>query len=241
MLDKLLNDSFCEEVIRLYGVQVKSYRQAKRIKLISKSEQGLILSLPADASINTIKKFLESNLNWLAEQKALQPKPIFNDGYKFKTLNYEYEFISSELKELRYRKTGHKYKIYLPAKTNASFDKTKELTLKLLRKEANEYLHPRLEFFASKFNLKYEKLRIKDLKSIWGSCSSMKNINLSLYLVKLPSELCDYVLCHELCHLLHQDHSGRFWHTLDQMYPGADRADRALKKYHPLKFDYCEI
>ena len=69
-----------------------------------------------------------------------------------------------------------------------------------LRRNAKSILPPRLEHLSAQCGLPYASVKINSSQGRWGSCSARKNINLSYYLVLLPSHLIDYVLLHELCH-----------------------------------------
>lgn len=73
--------------------------------------------------------------------------------------------------------------------------------------------------------------RIKALKSRWGSCSSRDNINLSLWLMRLPQNLLDYVLVHELCHLLEMNHSPAFHQWVAKVLPDWRQREQALKQF----------
>jgi len=86
-----------------------------------------------------------------------------------------------------------------------------------LRKQAKEYLPGRLRELADKYGFQYNKVFIKHNSSNWGSCSSRKNINLNLNLMRLPQELSDYVLLHELCHLTYPNHGAEFHQLLDSL------------------------
>lgn len=59
--------------------------------------------------------------------------------------------------------------------------------------------------------LNYKRVAIRDQKSRWGSCSSRGNLNFNYRLILLTDQMCDYVIVHELCHLLEMNHSDRFW------------------------------
>ena len=99
------------------------------------------------------------------------------------------------------------------------------------RKEAKRYLPERLGELSRKHHLPYNKVIIKNNRSRWGSCSQLKNINLSLYLMRLPDHLIDYILVHELVHTVHQNHSRKFWKDLEKIFPGAKISDRELKEF----------
>jgi predicted metal-dependent hydrolase len=94
------------------------------------------------------------------------------------------------------------------------------------RKRVKERLVPRFLEMAAKRGLTVRAVKVSSAKGRWGSCSSKGNINLSLYLVLLPHHLQDYVLQHELTHLLEMNHSPRFWARLDEVCGGRAKALR---------------
>lgn len=81
----------------------------------------------------------------------------------------------------------------------------------------------------------YNRLFIKNNRSNWGSCSSKRNINLNMHLVRLPDELCDYVIIHELCHLVYPNHGKKFHTLMDLACRGKEKEySRRLRKYSSL-------
>ncbi len=75
----------------------------------------------------------------------------------------------------------------------------------------------------------YKNLTFRGQKTVWGSCSSKKNINLNYKLLFLPARLVRYVLVHELCHIVHLDHSRRFWALVEQYEPDYARLKKELR------------
>jgi len=100
------------------------------------------------------------------------------------------------------------------------------------RLKAGAALVQRLEELASLHNFKYRKVSIRNQKTRWGSCSSKDNINLNINLARLPAELRDYVIMHELLHTKIKNHSRKFWAELDK-YIGRSAKELAkkLRKY----------
>ena len=103
--------------------------------------------------------------------------------------------------------------------------------VKQLRAEAKAYLPARLKELADLNGFRYNQVRIKHNVSNWGSCSVKGNINLNLNLMRLPEELRDYVMLHELCHLKHLNHGPEFHALLESVCPEHRRLQRQLKDY----------
>lgn len=101
-----------------------------------------------------------------------------------------------------------------------------KVALEAVRHQAKRQLPQRLMQLASRLNLTVQNVTIRNSHGRWGSCSSRKSINLSMYLILLPRHLQNYVMLHELTHTLHMDHSDRFWHQLDQFCGSSSKALR---------------
>ena len=103
--------------------------------------------------------------------------------------------------------------------------------IEAMRAEAKRVLPPRLAELAERYSFKYNQVRIKHNVSNWGSCSRKGNINLNLNLVRLPEELRDYVILHELCHLKHPDHGKAFHALLESLCPEHRKKEKELRKF----------
>ena len=66
---------------------------------------------------------------------------------------------------------------------------------------AGHLIHERLEYYNQFYGFQYNRVSVKNQRSRWGSCSRQGNLNFNYRLVNLPSELADYIIVHELCHL----------------------------------------
>ena len=101
--------------------------------------------------------------------------------------------------------------------------------IKILRKDAKEYLPKRLEELAQKFGYRYKRVALKLMKTRWGSCSYKNNINLNISLMTLEEELIDYVLLHELVHTVEKNHGDGFYSRLLLHMPDAGCRQKILK------------
>lgn len=90
---------------------------------------------------------------------------------------------------------------------------------KWYRKEAQAVFTQKAKDYAQILGVGFQEIRIKDQKSRWGSCSSLGNLNFNWRILMAPEPVCDYVIIHELCHLLHMDHSAAFWREVEKLCP----------------------
>ena len=76
-----------------------------------------------------------------------------------------------------------------------------------------------LDFFARLYGVRYRKVAIRNQRSKWGSCSKARNLNFNYKVALLPKDQRDYVVVHELCHLIEFNHSRRFWAEVARTIP----------------------
>lgn len=107
-------------------------------------------------------------------------------------------------------------------KTKADYLKDKE--------RARELILERLKYFNQYYNFKYQDIRIKNQKSLWGSCSKRANLNFNFRLLYLSPQLRDYIIVHELCHLKELNHSAKFWSLVSLTIPNYKILRKNLKK-----------
>lgn len=149
--------------------------------------------------------------------------------YKFKidTELLCFNFEEGTREEAYVRAQGNRMIVTLPKgfdfSVRARQDWANKVLIELLRKRAQQVLPQRLSGYARQYDLRYERVTIKNVNTRWGSCSSLGNINLSLWLMLAPVHLVDYVIKHELAHLNEMNHGPRFWAEVDRMTGGKGR------------------
>ncbi len=124
------------------------------------------------------------------------------------------------------KKQSEKMKQYereynLTSGANNDIDKTK----------AKSMLTGRLKYLAEKHGFTYNRVFIRNQRTRWGSCSHKNNISLNMRIVRLPDELVDYVILHELVHTRKKDHSRAFWAEMDKLVGDGKKMALRLKSY----------
>lgn len=97
-------------------------------------------------------------------------------------------------------------------------------------KQAKEIIPKKVEFYAEKIGVTYNKITIRCQRTRWGSCSSKGNLNFNCLLVLLPDEIIDSVVVHELCHRIHMNHSAKFYSEIEKVFPDYKQCHTWLNK-----------
>ncbi|REL25807.1 M48 family peptidase [Thalassotalea euphylliae] len=97
--------------------------------------------------------------------------------------------------------------------------------------QAKHYLPQQLAHWSAETNLSPCDIQIKKYKARWGSCTSRGVLSLNSRLMMCPPEIIDYVIIHELCHLVHLNHSRQFWHLVSSYCPYMTQAKQWLKQH----------
>ncbi|HCT94272.1 MAG: hypothetical protein A2X19_08540 [Bacteroidetes bacterium GWE2_39_28] len=217
----------------------------RTLRLSVNHSRGVRLSIPWHVTYSTALKFLESKIEWVAEailrqrEKASKSDELPANGTEIKTqagtIVFTYSNSEPPLKKVKVRTIDNKREIIFDNTISAK--ELKSAVVKILRKDAAALLPARLSELAALYGFSYGKLTLRNNVSNWGSCSARKNINLNIHLIRLPRELSDYVLLHELAHLKHRNHGPEFHRLLDSLCGGREKElSKQLRKSSPRHF-----
>lgn len=192
-------------------------------------------SLPPYAPIFMVKRLVESSRSQLRNMLD-QVKPAYElaDGQQIGKSHHLKIIRSSKMSVKRYKQQitvilGPDDDITDPAVQQEA----REAITAALRVEAKSYLPKRLRYLADHLGYDYEKVRFSHASGRWGSCSTSGTISLNIALMKLPFELIDYVLIHELSHTKQMNHSQKFWRLVEDADPSYKLHRKILKTHSP--------
>ena len=103
--------------------------------------------------------------------------------------------------------------------------------LESMKRYIKKLINERAASFAGIMGVSFGKITVRSQKTRWGSCSSAGNLNFNCLLALCPSEVIDYVVVHELCHLRHMNHSRAFWNEVAKYLPGYAEQKDWLKRH----------
>lgn len=189
---------------------VKSRR--KTIALVIDSDGELIVRAPFYASQSDIMRFVEEKQGWInqkseemKQKKQERPSLTLQAGETIPYLGRECMIFRGMTKKICF--DGKAF--LLPESKEA-----KEKLISWYKKRAAVILRERVETIAKGMNVTPEGIKITSAKTRWGSCSGTNHLNFSWRLIMCPPEVVDYVVVHELCHILHKNHSRSFWESV---------------------------
>lgn len=99
---------------------------------------------------------------------------------------------------------------------------------KLLRKKAKELLPEKVNYYSDLLGVTPTRLTVTGARTRFGSCSGKNGISFSFYLMRFPEDAIDYVVVHELCHIIHHNHSKEFYKEIEKILPDYKRRKKLL-------------
>ena len=221
-------------------VILKRNSRFKRLSVRMAPVKGVWINVPYGISYQEAISFAKANKAWIIENlsktKSKERKQtLFTDNTQFKTHYHSLKIKAEKVTKYSAKLNNGILSVVYPSNTDIrnldlqNFIR-KSITETLIR-EANYYLPKRLKELALKCGFSYTSVSIKNTKSRWGSCTYDNKINLCIHLMRLPKDLCDMVILHELCHTLVKNHSKDFYYLLGKHCSDLDRKRKEIKNY----------
>jgi len=201
--------------------------EKKRIKnmyIRVAADGGVKITAPLRAPDEAIRAFAASRAAWIEKQKqrlaaqGARAELLYESGEECLVWGARYRlFVEHSLKS-GVRVEGENVVLSVPEGSSAA--RRAEMMDGFYRALLNGAIPPLLESYGRVVGARAASWRIRDMKTRWGSCNAReRRVCLNLRLAKLPPECLEYVLVHELAHLLERGHNHRFWAYMDRFYP----------------------
>lgn len=198
--------------------------RARAVRLsVSRFGECVTVTIPPGVRLDTARRFVDERRDWILRairESETRVKPKFGDSFPLGGIDLEL----CRNDGTRPRRDGSQLFVPcdepdLPARLGA-----------YCRTMARKRLAASTGHHASLLSLASPNFRIKDTVSRWGSCSTKGNLNFSWRLIMMPPEILDYVVAHEVSHMVEMNHSMRFWRVVGRLCPDYAEHRTWLKK-----------
>jgi hypothetical protein len=204
------------------SVEFRFERRRRRTIGIRVNEHGLSVAAPLRAPWREVEGFLHEKARWILaklDQRAAAGKPRTIFGESGETLPVHGRevvlVVSPAKRSVNLLGTDLHIGVPEPHRRGA----VRDLLLHWLKSRALNALAPRVAHYAARVSLPPPPLRLSNARTQWGVCMASGRVRLSWRLVHLDPELADYVVAHEVAHLVELNHSERFWALVEWLYP----------------------
>lgn len=201
----------------------------KTLSIIIDRSGQMIIKAPQHLPLNEIMKFVKSKEKWIVNKQS-QIKNVLEENKSI--VNYSQVLYLGNKYEIAFLNNIKQVQLYdkmvcIPAKNQAKKEKT---IANWLKNRALSIIENRVLYFSSNYNLDFKKLSFVNSKTKWGSCSTGGDIAFNWRLIMLSPKLIDYVVVHELSHLLQPNHSYKFWKAVESIMPDYEKRKDEIKK-----------
>jgi len=196
-------------------------KKVKNINIRIKGDSVIYISCPYKVSYKTIEDALYKNKNWIIKNTLKIKEQIKEENKEENKILYLGKTYNINISISTFNRIDileEEIKIY-SKKLNKEF--IDSIIKEWYYVEANKILFEEVKSISRKLKLYPSKVYIGNQKTLWGSCNSKKYIRLNWRLILMPKNIREYIIIHELCHIVHMNHSKDFWdlvNTYDSNY-----------------------
>ncbi|MBS0645841.1 MAG: M48 family metallopeptidase [Verrucomicrobia bacterium] len=216
------------------------YSKRKTLNITVERDRKIIVRAPEHTSLKKIEEVLQSKSQWLKEKiNHAQKYPVeyrpkeFVSGETLLYLgkNYQLLVVDEPIEGIEF---DQRFRISKANQPNAN-----ALFKKWYLKQALKLIEPLATHYAKNLGVVYNQFKTSEMKYRWGSCTPNNNIIFNWRIVKAPMYVLEYLVAHELVHLMESNHTPRFWNILSIQVPHYEKAKKWLKENgHLLEVDF---
>lgn len=213
---------------------VQRSQKRRKLTIVVERDRRVVVHAPAGATDDTIRRVINGKRQWIIDkikhpQKYSElPHPpgkelVNGESALYLGRQYRIEIVAEGLDAVQFNQ-----RFLVPA-SKTSERKTALREWYVAR--ANERILPRVTRFARSLGVEFKRAQIVDNRFRWGSCTVTDNVSFNWRLIKAPAFVIDYVIAHELGHLIEANHSARFWSVVRAQVPRVDEARVWLREH----------
>lgn len=207
------------------GFIAEIIRTSRRKTASIRVEEGAVsVVVPTSTSIEKIDQLLESKRLWIKEKMALQrdlapasgKQFVSGEAFSYLGRNYRLKVIQGPFVPVKLLQGQ------LVAQTPEGSQQSHMIRNALVRwykRQATQKIQEKVRRYAPMVGVEPSGVAIKAFKSRWGSCTAKGELEFNWRIMFAPNRMVDYVVVHELCHLIHHDHSPEFWLEVQRVMP----------------------
>ena len=209
-------------------------KKLKHIYLSFDDEGNLVIKSP-EVSQRRIEQLLLKKSSWITKSREqLHLKKGKNLDFSknpelyFLGESHNLHLVPYSKKRTKLTFDGDVFTLYYSIYDEVTFQRHID---KFYKEEAQNYIPQHVETWATTMCLEYNKISFRKTKRQWGSCSSKNALSFNTMMMKLPLDVIQYIIVHELVHITHKHHQKTFWQRVEAYLPEYQTAVRELKNY----------
>ena len=216
-----------------FDYTIKRSPKRRKLTITVERDRSVVVHAPESTPEGKIHRIVQSKRQWIYE-KVHHPqkyrdlphppgKEVVNgESALYLGRHYRIEVVQEGLSEIQF-----KQRFYIPAERAG---KRQEVLREWYIDRAKIKIIPRVKQIARELGVNCKKIKIVDNLYRWGSCTVHNNVNFNWRLIKAPMFVIDYVIVHELAHLMEANHTPRFWNIIRARTPSMEKAKTWLKE-----------
>lgn len=209
------------------------YRRRKTMEIRIIPPDNILVVCPKGLSKDKIIQLVNKKADWIVKKLEVL-KDVkheladikLEDGVSLMYLGHKYPLqikLDKPINKPNVQLIKGRLRIITPVNDD---EKIRKALINWYKEKANEKVKERVEYYKHRVGKEPGIVKAKKQKRIWGSCTSKGNLYFNWRIIMAPNDIIDYVVVHELCHLVHMNHSKNFWKLVETILP--DYKDRRL-------------
>lgn len=225
-----------------YGTQTiefdVKYSKRKTIEIGVEPPEIITVISPEGTADDVILKHVKSKAKWIVqklfemneiEYRRLEKEYVNGESFMYLGRNYSLQIVDDlSVKQPVTKLYQGKFYINTPTKDQSKLKKSME---QWYRQKTLEKVLERIDYYLKFFDQSPTSVKIKEQKKRWASCTVNRELYFNWRCTMAPAWVLDYIVVHELCHMVHMDHSKGFWSLVERIMPDYEKRREWLKNY----------